>query len=229
MNTEQFSVIGATGTWTRQGVIRVLRYDSGAATGGVTPTIRVRSAAGSKFDVELNPGRTVTLTEPANGIIINNISAGADIVGKITFGDGTVTDDAVVGSVALDVATIAQLKGLRATASYAQNTAAAAGLQTLVAPGANVNGLWVTQAMLQCYSNVASTGVALLAKAGVVPASTADGDVLLFAGSTVANYVQPVTLPAPAFVAAGMGLYTYNAIADSAAAAPIRAARWLLL
>lgn len=146
MNTEIFSLTGLTGVFSRNGVMRVLRYDSGAATGGVTPTIRVRSIPSGLFDIEMNPGRTVTLSKPANGLIITNISAGADILGKFTYGDGSVADDAVVGSVALDSATLAAIAANKVpyqhTGSFSDAVAAVANTaQTIFAPAANAAGV----------------------------------------------------------------------------------------
>lgn len=132
------------------------------------------------------------------------------------------------GDVALTAATIAAIRGVMPTDSYADNSAAVAGNVVLVPAGTNVNGLWVASAQLQCYSDVSSAGCSLLAKA-TAPASTEDGQVLLFAGSTAAGYLAPTQLSAPQWVAPGLGLHIYNSVNDSATAAPFRAARWQLL
>lgn len=236
MFTEPFSITGASGTWARNGLIRVIRYDEGAATGGAKATIRVRSAGGSKFDFELNPGRTITLQEPANGILINNISGGADIVGKLTYGDGSVTDDSVLGSVDINAATINALLAGKynvrpeaATANFKSVTALAATTpDTLVTPGANVSGILVLSASTMNQVASGSSKVSLIAK-NAAPTTNIDGEVLMmsgFVGASGSTNFDAATLPGPVFVPAGLGLYY---ISDAAQSVGARVCRWKLL
>lgn len=246
MYTENFSITGATGTWIRQGKIRVIRYDSGAATGNVTPTIRVRSLLGSKFDVELTPGRTVTLTEASDGLLVSNASTGADITGKLTFGDGTVADDAVVGAVDLNAATLTALESvdlnaatlnalrypLEHTASFSDAAVAAANTaQTIFAPAANPNGVILLNAHARDRTTLDSiikfichTAAPTTVHQGVTVAQGV-GDWITPAGS---NEAISVNLPAPVFIPAGSGLYFISNNASSLAAT-FKSARWRAL
>lgn len=98
MKTENFSLASATATAFFRTLTRVIRYDEGS--GSSSPKIRVRSLGSSELDVEMQPGRQVKLPATIDGIVIENLS-GAPITGKITIGAGDVSDNSLVGTVAL--------------------------------------------------------------------------------------------------------------------------------
>lgn len=238
MKTENFSLASATASQFFRVLTRVIRYDEGTGTG--TPKIRVRSLSSGELDVEMQPGRQIRLPFAIDGIVIENLTA-SPITGKITIGAGDVSDNSLVGTVTLDAASlaalesvdlnaasIAQLLGIQPNNSYAVNTGGAASTAyTLVTPAANTNGLWVTEAQLFGYSAAGAHAIALIAK-NSAPVSTQDGDVLLHAGGLTSQQFA-AQLNQPAYVAAGKGLYFFNAQTDSGHAGLLRAARWKLL
>lgn len=218
MFTENFSLTGLTGTFQRMGVFRTIRYDEGTATGGVAPTIRVTSLQGNKIDFEMKPGRIVNLTEPINGLIIKNASTGANITGKISYGDGQVTDTAITGAVDLNTNTIQALTTAaykerpeaptatyKSTANITANTA-----EQLVAPGANVAGIIVQEAKICLFGGAAIALGAFITKTSA-PATVTDGDPVLYAGlintTSGGNTVSRGDLDGDTFIPAGQGLY----------------------
>lgn len=235
MFTENFSLTGLTATFIRQGVVRTIRFDEGTATGGVTPLIRVTSLQGSKVDFEMKPGRIINLSEPLNGIVIRNASTGANITGKISYGDGQVTDNTTTGTVDLTVNTInalnAAVETVRPEASTGQYQSTAqnpAGVTVVCAPGGNPNGLILFAAAVQGYNSASATMTTLLAKAGAAPTTMTDGDVLLAHANLTAGNNQAEHLKEALFVEAGKGLYVFNSVADNAWT-PIKFARWRAL
>lgn len=232
MKTENFSLTGASGVWSRNGIIRVLRYDEGDA-GGPTPLIRVTSASGSDVDVEMKPGRLITLKEPINGLVIRNLS-GASITGKFTWGDGNVEDNTFSGTFDLTLATInALINAKYNTRPEASNgnfqdasTLVANTPLTVFAPGVNTNGAILLSA--HCFDAAINLPQVFIAKA-TPPASTTDGEVVFAStalGATATAYMGGV-LPSPQFIAAGKGLYFIGAQGGSVGST--RSARYRLL
>ena len=178
MKTEQFSIAGAGSVWIREGLVSVLRYDSGDA-GGPTPTIRVTSLSGSDIDLEMVPGRIVKLPRPMGGIVIRSL-AGAGITGKFTWGDGSVEDNTFSGSFDLTMATINALINAKYNTRPEAYTpgmvpvALAAGAVQILAPGANTNGFLVQELQVVGYATSGGLGF-LLAKNGA-PTAANDGD-----------------------------------------------------
>lgn len=237
MFTENFSLTGLTGTFTRQGVIRTIRYDEGTATGGVAPTLRITSLQGSKVDFEMKPGRIINLTEPLNGIVIKNASTGANITGKISYGDGQVTDNTTTGSVDLNSNTITALVSAMytvrpeiATASWADASATTVNTPfTLVAPGTNTNGILLLSAGMT--DSVANACVQTFIAKISAPVSIIDGRVLAMskAMSVPANALIQGELQAPVLIPAGQGLYFMPGATNAASAYTARFASWKLL
>ncbi len=97
MKTEKFNLLSGTDTQTFDAEVRVIKYDSGQS-GGLMPTIRVRSLSGGAYDVELTPGRQITLPQVTRGIVIQSLT-GQGVSGKLTIGAGDVTDNNVTGEV----------------------------------------------------------------------------------------------------------------------------------
>lgn len=101
MKTEIFTCNAGNGqAWSADGLIKVIRYESGNA-GGITPTIRIKSLMGNVYDLEMVPGRQVRLPEAVRGIVVQNISGAASLSGKLTLGAGDITDNSIVGEVSV--------------------------------------------------------------------------------------------------------------------------------
>lgn len=97
MKTERFSLASATDVAVFDTLVKVIRFDEGNA-GGLPVIIKVKSLSGGAYEVEMKPGRQITLPEVTRGVVISNMSGGA-LSGKITLGSGDVSDNSVVGSV----------------------------------------------------------------------------------------------------------------------------------
>lgn len=239
MKTELFSLANANDVYRAEAMVRTIRYDSGAAAGGVEARIRMRSMLGGAYDVEMIPGRLIKLPEVTRGIVVTNLAAGgAAINGKITFGAGDVNDNSLVGSIDLTAATIASLIGGKynvrpepATGGYAKITALAANTADLVIdPTLNVNGAIVHYASIG-NREVNVNNMAFLIKSSA-PATVVDGVPLLFAtpqpNDSGANNFAGM-LPQPVFVPAGQGVYFIGTLAISASGFHHRACRFTLL
>jgi hypothetical protein len=115
------------------------------------------------------------------------------------------------------------------TGAFASNTGYAAGSVAVLAPGSNLNGVIVYSSCIYGYNSAATQGISLIAKA-TAPLNTSDGDVLLsYSCGTGLSGGAPSVLPAPQYVAAGLGLWFYGASADSAHSGLMRSARWKAL
>lgn len=99
MKTERFSLASAADVAVFDTLVKVIRFDEGNA-GGLPVIIKVKSLSGGAYEVELKPGRMITLPEVTRGVVISNLSGGA-LAGKITIGAGMVDDNAVVGEVSI--------------------------------------------------------------------------------------------------------------------------------
>lgn len=99
MKTERFSLASASDVAVFDTLVKVIRFDEGSA-GGLPVIIKVKSLSGGAYEVELKPGRQITLPEVTRGVVISNLS-GAAVTGKITIGAGMVTDNAIVGEVSV--------------------------------------------------------------------------------------------------------------------------------
>lgn len=235
METVAFDCSASNGqVWSRDGLFRCIRYDSGAASGGVTPTVRVRSLVGQAYDCELVPGRQVTIPDAARGILVQNISGGAVLTGKITLGAGQITDNSIVGEVSLNAAALAALEQINvrpegSTGNFKSIAALAAlASEVVIAPGANTAGAVVLSASGSYGAATTPAGV-FIAK-GSAPASITDGEVIAAPLSIVlisASIYENIQLPKEQYLAAGLGLYFISTAGVSAGG--IRAARFKLL
>lgn len=147
-----------------------------------------------------------------------------EFIDNRTYGVSTIAG----GAVDLAAATLDALAGTRPGGSIANNAGGAAGaVLTAVAAGANLNGLWVTEAQLFSYNSATAHAISLLAKA-TAPNNSADGELILqCAGMAGGPGIGQINKPV--FVAAGLGLHFYNVAADSGHSGLMRAARWKLL
>lgn len=101
------------------------------------------------------------------------------------------------------------------THSFADSSTGSFVAQVIMTPAQNVNGCIVEFAQFEVAMNVGTNNTfsgALIAKAGAVPTSVTDGDVLLTACLTMSSVAtsgstEQVILPARIKVAAGKGLY----------------------
>lgn len=143
MKTENFSLPTADSTVTFDTEVRFIRYDEG--TGAALPKIRAKSMSGGAFDVELVPGRQIKLPEKVRGVLLLNMS-GAAMTGKITLGAGDVTDNSIVGTVALSNTCGAFTQAQEAvTTASAQLLAANAARRYLLIQNKDATGnIWVT-------------------------------------------------------------------------------------
>lgn len=152
---------------------------------------------------------------------------------KVGIGNGATRYNRLVGSV--DVLSIAQAAILQlirpelSTGSFKLNAAiAAATPDTIFTPAANLNGAILLSAHSASWGTNPS-GFAFIAK-GSAPVSNVDGEVFLGAGTVAtqatAQYGDSGILPAPQYIAAGLGLYYITA---QAASPCFRAARYRLL
>lgn len=236
METLAFSCDVTNGqVWSRDGLFRSIRYESGAATGGVPPVIRVRSVVGQAYDCEMVPGKTITIPEAARGIVIQNISGGAVLAGKITAGAGSITDNSVVGTVSLDAAALLALEQINvrpegASGSYKATTAMAVNTaEQIFSPGANANGAILLNASWFLGNGAGPFYAAIVAKNGV-PANITDGEVVANASSVMivgTAVYECGDFQYPQMIPAGLGLY-FISTGTTAAGYP-RAARFKLL
>lgn len=142
----------------------------------------------------------------------------------------------ITGSVDLNAATIQELlKPMAGDGAYANATALAINTAVaIVAPGTNTNGMTVTGAHLQGYSQGAGLKMDAFiyhtaAPASAAPATQAAGTVILanaIAAGGVADQYAQKELANEVFVPAGNGLYYYSGAAVWAHAS--RAIRWKL-
>lgn len=99
MKTINFSLNSATDVQTFDNMVQVIRFDE-LVSGASDARIRIRSLSGGAFDVEMKPGRIITLPEPVRGFIVTNMSSAA-MTGKITYGTGNIQDTFITGSVSI--------------------------------------------------------------------------------------------------------------------------------
>ncbi len=99
MKTKLFTSAGPNDVWNQDAIWSVIRYDEGVDASGGAAKIRVRCLDGVSIDAELVPGRQLTLRTPTRGVIIT--SMGGAIVGKVSIGDGDITDASVTGTVSV--------------------------------------------------------------------------------------------------------------------------------
>ena len=235
METLAFSCDVTNGqVWSRDGLFRSIRYESGAATGGVTPTIRVRSVVGQAYDCEMVPGKTITIPEAARGIVIQNISGGAVLTGKISAGAGSISDNSVVGTMSLDAAALTALEQINVrpeSISGDYNVVGALVANTpvnVITAVSNVSGAIIYSAAYYDVSAGPLPG-GLIGKA-TAPANLQDGDPILMAGQTLAftgvNIVS-ANLTIPQYLAPGKAAWFISG--GATAATSVRAARWKLL
>lgn len=235
METVAFDCSAANGqVWSRDGLFRCIRYDSGAASGGVTPTIRIRSLVGQAYDCELVPGRQVTIPDAARGILVQNISGGAVLTGKITLGAGQVTDNSIVGEVSLNAAALAALEQINvrpeeSTTSYFSNAVSIANTaQNIFSAGSNVNGAILLSAQVM-FNGAVGNSCALIAKA-TAPANCGDGEVLLISELTVnaASVCGSASVFTEQAISAGKGLWFISEVALGSDNRQSRTCRYIL-
>ena len=159
---------------------------------------------------------------------------------------GSVT---ISGNVALDATTLAALESvelnaaslntirypLASSGTFAHSAALSANAAVQIfAPSSNVNGAVVLSAGYQQTGGASSmAGIVFIAK-GSPPASIVDGEVLLCSTSMSAgsNYFSAASLPQPALLPSGLGLYliSQDALSGAAATTPnMRHCRYRLL
>lgn len=238
MYTENFNLDAGNGQqWARDGMFRCIRYDEGAATGGVTPKIRITSVVGSAYDCELIPGRQITLPENARGIVVKNASGAASINGKITVGSGNISDNSIVGEVSLSAGALEALEQINvrpeaSSGSYALNGSIAANTwQTVFSPAANVNGAILLSAQL-CYFDNATVGTDVFIAKASTPSNVIDGEIMLaslWQGNGTAAQGNAATLPKEQFITAGLGLYFMSNRAWTVGQNAMRTCRYKLL
>lgn len=166
---------------------------------------------------------------PFKRLLLRDVS-GAPNSGQILVASREFIDNRTYGVNSLDSATLATLRQpLASTGNFKSNgVLAAATPETIFTAASNVNGAILLSAGFNIIGNATLARPSIVAKA-TAPTSTIDGEVIVsstYEGVFGTTYVDAGQLPAPQFIAAGLGLYY---IQEGAGSAGLRFARYHLL
>lgn len=140
----------------------------------------------------------------------------------VDFQPGSVAQLSLAGDVALDAATIREVKIARYGAVYSSTTAMAANTpDTIVTPAANVNGVIIHRARFLTGGPLTFPTAAFIAKTGAAPATVLEGSAICTADNTSSTNVTGGyaggRIDDDIFIPAAHGIYFLSTTTESAA------------